>query len=315
MTHLPQFPRILFAKVAWADLYEGDELVAGHGFVQEHNDGHERFNFKASPDGRYYGYLMPQANGCPAPRDRTGWLVIFVARWQGTGEFVPVGWYQNARILKGYRDRPEYPQFELDRTGDRYSYVLEADSHSDVHRIPPAERSAVTVPSAPRFVNAKFLYARGHGEWHPWRDEYLSVAERILTAFDVRSKAGVAPRPSFPVADMEVAGAAVTAVTEYFRRDPEVKAIADRQRDNCGYDLLVHRFDGRDWHIEVKGTKSDRPHFYMSRNEYHYRGDPRWRLAIVTDALRAPRIDILSLSDVDSQFRFVPIMWEGVERT
>lgn len=312
---LADYPRIMFAKVAWAREYRGapdDRLIARHAYVQEHDDGHERFNFMPGPDGRVYGYLVPQRNAAPAPSNPNGWLIIFVARLNGEGDFVPVGWYKNARIRDGYRHRPEYPNFPLDVTGERYSYVVEVDSAADAYCIPAPRRSKVRVPSVPRFVNARFLYARGHGQSHTWREEYASVAGQILDTFAEPSTAGVPADSTYPVADLEVAEAAIQAVFALLHRDPLVRHVADRQLENCGYDLLAHLRNGDEWHIEVKGTRSPRARFFMSRNEYAYRNDPRWRLAMVTSAVDGPVVELLTLQQVEQKFRIQPFTWEGV---
>ncbi|MCP5809921.1 DUF3883 domain-containing protein, partial [Klebsiella pneumoniae] len=44
-----------------------------------------------------------------------------------------------------------------------------------------------------------------------------------------------------------------------------------KEADKCGYDLLfTHRTSGDIWHVEVKGTSYDKPHFFMTINERDY---------------------------------------------
>ncbi|MBU0609978.1 MAG: DUF3883 domain-containing protein [Armatimonadetes bacterium] len=89
--------------------------------------------------------------------------------------------------------------------------------------------------------------------------------------------------------------------------------IVDRQKDNCGYDLLARKpGTDKELHVEVKGTSGTAPRFFMTPNEHAYMGDPRWRLAMVTDALgSAPRVSIYDARKVAERFDLQPRVWEG----
>ena len=86
--------------------------------------------------------------------------------------------------------------------------------------------------------------------------------------------------------------------------------VEDRQRENCGYDLLAV-MSNQSLKIEVKGTDAPEPRFFITRNERSCAADdPYWRLAIVTSARDNPRMTILTGLEVESQFTFDPLAWE-----
>ena len=89
--------------------------------------------------------------------------------------------------------------------------------------------------------------------------------------------------------------------------------ITDRQKNNCGYDLLAKRKKpSSELHIEVKGTSGDRMRFYISRNEYMYMPNPRWRLLMVTTALSGPKINIMTENEVENIFEFRALSYEAI---
>lgn len=85
--------------------------------------------------------------------------------------------------------------------------------------------------------------------------------------------------------------------------------VTDRQQENCGYDLLVEN-ERETLKIEVKGTSSIDKHFFLSRNERSKSADPLWRLAIVTNALSNPDLEVLNTKQMESMFNFDALCWE-----
>nr|WP_240160274.1 DUF3883 domain-containing protein [Pseudomonas proteolytica] len=105
--------------------------------------------------------------------------------------------------------------------------------------------------------------------------------------------------------------AAELAVIEYYKR----KGYAYERVTHlpCGYDFVFTK--GRSVrHVEVKGTSSPTPRFFITRNEYvkGLESNPVWRLAMVTSALsEAPSIveyDVLQLRRV---FDLEPYVYIG----
>jgi hypothetical protein len=129
---------------------------------------------------------------------------------------------------------------------------------------------------------------------------FLSSSDNLI--IDVSS-------PSFP--DIEtrkrIEVLAVYHVTDHFEKMGY--RVTDRQKDNCGYDLLIEKEDAA-LKIEVKGTSGVEKRFFLSRNERYKSADPLWRLAIVTGALSNPSIDIFTSWEMDSIFNFNALCWE-----
>jgi hypothetical protein len=107
------FDRIAFVKTGWSELYQGGPVV---GRFQDQN-WHERYNFMPGPDGVYYGYVPPigKAQAAPNPQNRTGWLLIFVAAFEGYGPITAVGWYEDASLLTDIRRVPNIKHPNLSR--------------------------------------------------------------------------------------------------------------------------------------------------------------------------------------------------------
>jgi hypothetical protein len=102
-------------------------------------------------------------------------------------------------------------------------------------------------------------------------------------------------------------------VRGYFRQ--RGYAVRDRQADKCGYDLLaLRKRDKSEFHVEVKGTSLLGESFFITRNEYGYIDNPKWRLALVTDALSSATLRLLDAREVWRRFRFEPMTWIVVAR-
>jgi hypothetical protein len=87
--------------------------------------------------------------------------------------------------------------------------------------------------------------------------------------------------------------------------------VLDRQRDNCGYDLLATSPQGR-LLVEVKGTASTAPRFIISRNEYRCSViEPDWRLFVVTSARSAPCLHEYDANAMAAAFALDPLAWEA----
>lgn len=84
--------------------------------------------------------------------------------------------------------------------------------------------------------------------------------------------------------------------------------IEDKQKENLGYDLLAHSPRGM-MQVEVKGTASIQPHFYLTRNEMNSSCHPNWWLAIVSNALKAPKIHFMHGQEMEEGFDFEVLAW------
>jgi hypothetical protein len=305
------FERIAVVKTAWSDDYAGEMPKGRHANIRKLGDAYERYNFQKGPRGRYYGYLPPmgEKERPPQAAETTGWLLVFVAAQNGTGPLVVVGWYEDATLHDEYLKRPEYAEprgFPTDIHGAPYSYCLTARR---VHLIPSGER--IYRIAGDHIRRAPIVYLRGGPGTDPWR---AALARELEILISGRAKKREKPSPGLNFPDVKhrklVERAAVDAVEQLLKRTHEIE---NREKDKCGYDLrALHRSSGEEWFVEVKGTSGAEGHFYMTRNEKSFVDDPRWRLAMVTDALGKPRIQILDGKKAQKTFFFNPFAWEGV---
>ncbi|MGO9095030.1 MAG: protein NO VEIN domain-containing protein [Bryobacteraceae bacterium] len=310
-----RFKRIAFAKIAWGETYTGEEVVGRFSYLKgRQGAGHERYNFKLGPAGRYYGYLPPigPQHAAPRPEPPDGWLVIFVSAEDGWGPLRPVGWYEDATFEEEWKPRPEYPRFLLDKDGGQYSWAVSARC-GNVHLISVPERKAFRVWGSPHLGKTPILYAAGGSRNEPWRKAYAKLAERIVA----RCASEAAPSDTGngfpdPATARKVERRSVSAVRDFLRRRG-FDTIRSCERACCGYDLFAASSKPkRELLVEVKGTQGGLPWFRLTRNERRSAElDPRWRLAMVTRALDAAVVELMNWTNVGRRFRLDPVIWEG----
>jgi len=290
--------RIAFAKTGWSEEYSGGDVFGRHAHIAEGKEAQERFNFFPASDGKFYAYIPRIGRSSPPkPKETDDWLVIFVAARDGTGPLTVVGWYEHAVFENEYKKRPD----ESD-----YLYCVSSDSARQI----PAEKRGKIIPSD-HFKRTPIVYARGNGMDDEWRQKLAELAEEIVA----NPEFGVDPKSNsgFPDSAVReaVEKAAIEKAMEYLE-DKKYKVV-DRQKDNCGYDLLARRkINADELHVEVKGTGGQEMRFFMSRNEKKYMSHPKWRLLVVTNALGKPEVSLLTANQVQARFQFNPLSWEAV---
>ena len=174
--------RLAVIKTAWSDTYRGGPVEGDFKFVDEHKEGHERFNFQPGPGGRFYGYLPPIGDGAvPKPLNADGWLLAFVAKRPKKAGLYLVGWYEDASFQPTYQQRPEYDStagFVVDRKGDRFVYCIEA---TKAFLIPRADRKFKF--KGDRIKSTPIAYLKGGKRDDPWRhqlaDALVSEIKRV----------------------------------------------------------------------------------------------------------------------------------------
>lgn len=130
---------------------------------------------------------------------------------------------------------------------------------------------------------------------------FLEAVDRI----SVNVSGGGFPDPE---TRREVEKAAVLHVMKTLESDGFL--VEDRQRNNCGYDLRVYR-GHEEFFYEVKGTDANVARFFITRNEKkHSEAHDNWRLAIVTSARSAPKLEVWSPSEMNAHFEFDGLVWE-----
>ena len=111
-----------------------------------------------------------------------------------------------------------------------------------------------------------------------------------------------------PQTRREVEQAAIVHVT----RDLESKGfvVKDRQRENCGYDLLAIS-KTQSLKVEVKGTDAVIPRFFITKNERSVsKMQTEWRLALVCSARSKPKMSLLTANEMEKTFEFDALAWE-----
>ena len=102
--------------------------------------------------------------------------------------------------------------------------------------------------------------------------------------------------------------AAVAFVWE--RLEMEGYAVTDHQAASKGYDLVAIKGSQR-LCVEVKGTDSSVPRFFLTRNEYRCSQELKgWQLRVVTEARNAPQQHAFSASEMVKVFSLNPMAWE-----
>ena len=135
---------ILVCRVAWMPYYRSDQesAVGGGGFVDEGNVPHESLNF-LPVEGTYYGYVKYRGKKLRIGRlgaragDETASevLVVFCAEQPESGDFLVVGWYNDATVHRRRIWRPS-PERRVSFTADDATLVAESER---CFRIPRAQ--------------------------------------------------------------------------------------------------------------------------------------------------------------------------------
>lgn len=309
--------KIAVFKTGWCDFYNGDVVKGEHNYIRFHHEGHERYNFKPAPDDSYCGYTPPISDKYPpSPKDKDGWLIFVLAKKPRESGLYLVGWYEDASFSESYMPRPEYrekpPALERDAQGKKFSYIVSAPTAT---RISPVARRFRFDGS--RMRRSPVYYLRGNGIKDSWRETLARVLLKAKAEFETSTDADpVLPRGGI-CGDQdqrkEIEKAAIATVRAHLAKDYE---CADRQNDNCGFDLLfVHRKSNDELHVEVKGTAGLQPHFFISVNEHaHAEKFLEWRLAMVTNALNKPAIEIMTYAQAKQRFDWQPFTWHATAR-
>lgn len=313
--------RIAIIKTAWSDDYQGDHAVGGFKFLAERGEGHERFNFLPGPDGHYYGYLPPIGSdwSVPNPEEKSGWLLVFVAKRPKIPGLFITGWYENADFESKYLPRPEYATdepFERDANGETFFYALTAETGVVV---PEAIRTSKL--NTNRIKRTPIAYLKGNGATDAWRSklakDVLKQIEALRTEIEVQGwTQGSGKKPFLPpglehrLAVEKRSMEAITLLLEKAGYD-----VTDVHKKNLGYDLLANRKRvPKELHVEVKGTSGSTRQFLMSRNEYNRMDEPQWRLGIVTNALSEAKAELMEKAEVNRVFGWEVFTWRGREK-
>ncbi|MCC4243718.1 protein NO VEIN domain-containing protein [Stappia indica] len=272
---------LLICHVVWMPSYSGEKDVHAGGFdyVIKFGYGHELFNFMQSDDF-CYGFVQVRTGTIDISRlgaDKKdtfidGVTVVWTAPHPEGGRLV-VGWYKSARV---------YRNFQLGKVagrkkdGDRVGYSIQAAA-KDCFLVPVEERN-FSVPHSqhgtpgqhPVFYpeNSK---NRNFKKWLVQCEEYIAnwggrpigVSGLISEPRPIKNSAG----KGWPATPDVAHNAAVEAAAITIVRDHFVNMKADRQKDNCGWDLEFWRGDDVIC-VEVKGLTGNEVSVELTPNEY-----------------------------------------------
>lgn len=95
--------------------------------------------------------------------------------------------------------------------------------------------------------------------------------------------------------------AAIEVVSRYYKANLHCE-VTDVGSQKLGWDLSCLTPDGTLYRVEVKGVAGRQPSVLLTKNEVRSaREDQNWELAVVTSALKNPRLSIYDPRDVLAQ--------------
>jgi hypothetical protein len=106
-----------------------------------------------------------------------------------------------------------------------------------------------------------------------------------------------------------VQGIAIEATVNFYKK--KGYKVTDVSNDNLEWDITATKSNPKQTlHIEVNGLSGTKPEILLTRNEMRKaKEDPDWKLAIVTEALKAkPQVRIYDAEEVQTKGK--PFMWE-----
>lgn len=322
--------KILWVKFGWSEYYRGGPVNGNFGWLNENKKderrGHEAFNFEPAPDGTYYCYVPPQAKHyAPLNEDPHGWTVICLAKNPRRAGIHIVGWYEDATLHGKWLVPPDN---EIKKAGDinvSYSDRSYCISAQKAYFIPPDKRNAPF--SDPSIKQGKYSFLEGPGvEINDNKIRVLNLLNQrmekispfaILNPNDINS-----PDPELNTID-PLTGfgtpehrkrvekrAEDIVITHYEKKGFTCKRMTHLP---CGYDFSFTKGE-EERHIEVKGTSSSTPQFFLTRKE-HLKGmqsNSKWRLAMVTSALsESPNLIEYTTRDLKRVFELEPYVYIG----
>lgn len=323
--------KILWVKFAWSDYYRGTPVKGNFGWLNNKQNinnapGHEAFNFDPAPDGTFYCYVPPQSKDhCPSNLDPNGWTVICLAKKPNKTGIHIVGWYENATLHGQWLDVPDDIKKEREKTsnpGYDWSYCITSKT---AYFIPPEHRTEPFSDVSIRIGKYSFLTGPGIRP-NVTKNRVLQLLERKIEAIRklaVKSHSGssYAENETSPTDPLSIFGnaehrktveqAAENAVIQHYQNNGYICERCTHLP--CGYDFAFTK--GKSvLHVEVKGTASSSPRFYLTRNEYKkgLASDPSWRLTMVTSALADhPVITEYNSIELKNNFDLEPYVYIG----
>lgn len=322
--------KILWVKFGWSEYYRGGNIAGNFAWLEQNigteneGRGHEAYNFMPDFQGTYYCYVPPQRrNYTPYHDDPEGWTVVCLAKNPATRGIHVVGWYENATLHGEWLPRPDNSdsrQIISPHPAYNWSYCISSNS---VYFIPPEERNLPFSDASVR--QGKYSFLDGPNvQKTANKQRVLARLERIMTrlapiAIHNPNEHKIFDPELDPVDPLRVFGSAEhRKAVEVAAEEAVIAHYTGKgytcQRTThlpCGYDFIFTRKKSV-LHVEVKGTSSTTPRFFLTRNEHNigFELDPDWRLAMVTSALSgSPHIEEYNSRQLKEAFNIEPYVY------
>lgn len=281
---------VIFVNIGWMVSYRGsknDRTIGGHGWLKNHDHGHEAWNFLAHNE-TLYGYV-PRSQRInirrlgAASKDTfvSGVTVVWVARSPRDGRTYITGWYTDATIYR------ETDHFSIFRERDmRIEYQLEAPVGGATLLAP--DQRLLRVPTAKVKGNlGQSPVWYGNPEFTALVREYLDAGGRTVRS--VKTTLQGSPKQVDPEIRKQVELAAVRHAIDYYESmEGGSRIVTSVEKDNVGWDLVVTGGDVT-LNVEVKGLSGTAVVVELTPNEYKQMMSTEHRAAyviyIVTEVL------------------------------
>ena len=321
--------KVLWVKFGWSEYYRGGYVDGNFSFL-DGNQGHEAYNFQPAADGTYYCYVPPQyGHLSPGNRqtDRSGWTVVCLAKHpQRTGIHI-VGWYTDATLLGRLDSVPEnraHRLVSLENPVARWRYCLFSKT---AYFVPPERRAIPFSHRSIRSAKYSFLSDPDVDVTDNKKEVLAILQDRMVELKPTAIKNPTdesAPDPGDDPSDplrgsfgspehrKKVEKAAERAVKKYYAdKGFSIPEGGDVTKKNLGFDFIFRK-GNKIRHVEVKGTSGDLPRFFLTRNENACRDHPKWRFAIVTNALGPEaKIGVYNNQEFEEAFELGPYVYLG----
>lgn len=281
--------RLLFVNVGWMVSYRGpanDPTLGGHGWLKDHDYGHEAWNFLPHK-GRVYGYVPRSARinlrrlGAPPRAEQVdGVTVVWIARSPRNGVTYVVGWYRDATV---HRDNDH--EWIMRSPGRRIEYQISA-AEDRATLLGPDQRG-LTVPTAKKKGNlGQSPVWYGNPEFNEQVRAYLKAGGIVRPPSAGKARGGA--RQPDPEVRKRIETAAVDHATAYYEsREGGGWTVESVENQGLGWDLDVTRGDDV-LRVEVKGLSGREVCVELTPNEFKKMLSPEHRsdyvVYIVTEA-------------------------------
>jgi hypothetical protein len=337
--------RILVCNMGWMARYQGlegqpDNIVGGGKWVMENKRGHETCNFLATPSGDVFGHFetikgeidravsIEKLGATDDAKHIDHIDVVWVAtNPNGEGRRV-VGYYCDATVYRRRQKHGKLPtkQHRVDQV-DSYMVMARAANM----RCLALEERTIALGRPPGWIGQANWWFPEHSE-HPDVPTFITEVRALLARHNPKSGSNGAAktklrRSTDPDRNALVEASAIAMVTNHYV-GYEVRSV---EKDNVGWDLEIYKkgapVSGSNLvhQIEVKGLSGTETVVGVTPNEYrcvkeHLSGNlPSYRIAIVTSALSAPRLQIFVYDRVRNtwmdEIQRKPIDLQVVEKT